>query len=51
MQRTIVVDFSAAFKVMFPDASDQRKPFYGFMAETIAVAIKTRSLGLTPILS
>lgn len=49
--RTIDINFSPAFKVMFPDGSNQAAPFYLYMRQAIATAVKTKAIPQTPILS
>jgi hypothetical protein len=51
VERDIVVNFTPGFKEMFPDASDQRRPFYNFMRGNISVGVKTPALAPPPLLS
>lgn len=49
--RTIQINLTAAFKVMFPDASDQRAPWWNFMRGRIQARLMTPVLASIPVLT
>jgi|SRR6185312_5001689 len=49
--RTIRLDFTADFKVLWPDTSDQRAPFYNFMSAILEKAAGSPVVALDPVLS
>jgi hypothetical protein len=49
--RTWRLDFTPAFKALFPNTSDQRAPFWGFMCAKIGQALKTRALASSVVLT
>jgi hypothetical protein len=51
VQRVIVIAFTPAFKVEFPDASDQRAPFWGYMRGACEAAAKSPCVDLVPVLA
>jgi len=49
--RTIVLNLTAAFKAIWPDADDQRKPFWHFMSGQLAVAVGGPVLADAPVVT
>jgi hypothetical protein len=50
-ERGIVLNLTPAFKAMFPDATDQRSPFWNFMTGLIQASALTPIVADAPLLA